>query len=184
MTDLYRLLSRAVISNKNGTLPMRTLQTTHLYAEVRDDVEHFEPYGFTSEPFADAEALTVSLDGERSHTIAAVVTDRRYRPINLADGEVCVFDDLGRKVYLARDGIVVDGVSSPVTIRTSATVEIDAPTVHMTGNLDVDGNITAKGEVNDLSGDGGSSMSGMRAVYNGHAHQHGEPTTSTPNLGM
>ena len=181
------MLSRAVVSAKDGSRRLRTLQTTHLFGEVREDVEHFEPYGFTSEPHVDAEVLAVSLDGNRDHTIAAIVTDRRYRPVSLADGEVVVFDDLGRKVYLSRAGIVVEGVSSPITVHTTASVEVDAPTVHMTGNLVVDGNVTvggnvtAGGQVNDLSGSGGSSMSGMRSVYNGHTHQHGEPTTSTPN---
>lgn len=184
ISSLARMLSRVVVKMKASGLGMRTLQTVHLGGEVRNNVEHFEPYGFTSEPFADSEGVAVSFDGDREHTVVIVVADRRYRPVGLKDGEVCIFDDLGRKVYLTREGIVVDGVSSPVTVRTSASVEIEAPTVHMTGNLKVDGNITAVGQINDLSGNGGSSMSAMRGVYNSHTHVHGDSSSNSPTQKM
>ena len=181
---LSRMMSRAIVTMKDGSNALRKLQTLHLGNEVRNNVEHFEPYGFTSEPHLNAEVLTVSLDGDREHTIAAIVTDRRYRPVGLKDGEVCVYDSLGRKVYLSREGIVVEGVDSPITVKTSASVEVQAPTVHMTGNLIVDGNITAKGQINDLSGNGGSSMSGMRGVYNSHTHVHGDSSSQSPTQKM
>ena len=142
-----------------------------LDGDVRQPVEHFEPYGFTSEPLQDAEALAVSLGGDRDHTIALVATDRRYRPVNLKDGEVVVFDDLGRKVFLSRDGIKVEGVASPVTVKTTASVLVDAPLTKCTGNLEVGGNIVAGGEVKDKGGS--FSMSGMRATYNSHTHNGG-----------
>ena len=182
--SLFNLLSRAVVVLKEGSRGLRKLQTLHLAEELRNNVEHFEPYGFTSEAHVNAEALTVSLDGDRDHTIAVVVTDRRYRPTGLADGEVCVFDDLGRKVFLSRSGIVVEGVDSSVTVRTTAAVDVDAPTVHMTGNLIVDGNVTAKGQINDLSGNGGSSMSAMRGTYNAHTHVHGDSSSNSPTQKM
>jgi phage gp45-like len=43
-----------------------------------------------------------------SHPIVLVVGDRRYRLKNLQDGEVAIYDDLGQKVHLTRDGIRVD----------------------------------------------------------------------------
>ena len=151
---LSRMMSRAIVTMKDGSRALRKLQTLHLGNEVRNNVEHFEPYGFTSEPHLNAEVLTVSLDGDREHTIAAIVTDRRYRPV------------------------------SPITVKTTASVEVQAPTVHMTGNLIVDGNITAKGQVDDLSGNGGSSMSGMRNVYNSHTHVHGDSSSQSPTQKM
>lgn len=115
--------------------------------------------------------MAVSLGGDRDHTIAVLVTDRRYRPVNLKDGEVVVFDDLGRKVFLSRDGIKVEGVNSPVTVKTTASVLVDAPLTKCTGNLEVSGNIVAGGEVKDKGGS--FSMSGMRATYNSHTHNGG-----------
>lgn len=138
----------------------------------------FEPYGFTSEPHVGAEAIGLALGGDRDQTLAVVVTDRRYRPTDLKDGEVCVFDDLGRKIYLSRDGIRVEGVSSPVLVNTSASVTVDAPLTKCTGNLEVGGNIVAKGDIKDKGG--AYSMAGMRGTYNGHTHNGG----ATPDQKM
>ena len=141
--NLKALINRATLSAKNGARKLRTLQIQLLGGDIRESVEHFEPYGFTSEPHVGAEAIGLALGGDRDQTLAVVVTDRRYRPTDLKDGEVCVFDDLGRKIYLSRDGIRVEGVSSPVLVNTSASVTVDAPLTKCTGNLEVGGNIVA-----------------------------------------
>ncbi|MBS4768127.1 phage baseplate assembly protein V [Turicimonas muris] len=169
--NLKDLINRAVVSAKNGSKKLRILQVQILGGDIRESVEHFEPYGFTSEIHPGAEAVAISLGGDRDQTLAIVVTDRRYRPTGLKDGEVCIFDDLDRKIFLSRDGIRVEGVSSPVTVSTSASVTVDAPLTKCTGNLEVQGNIVAKGEVKDKGGS--YSMSGMRATYNGHTHNAG-----------
>lgn len=171
--ELIDLVTRGVLTAKNAARKMRTVQTVLFADDVRDDVEHFEPYGFSSEAKTGAEVLAASLAGDRSHTIAVIITDRRFRPTGMKDGEVVVFDDLGRQVYLKRDGIFVEGKDSPVTVHTSGNVVLDAPLVKTTGDLEVAGNIVAKGTVNDLSGNGGSSMSAMRSVYNTHTHNGG-----------
>ena len=150
--NLKDLVNRAVISAKNGARKLRTLQIQLLGGDIREPIEHFEPYGFTSEPHPGVEAIAVSLGGDRDHTLAVVVTDRRYRPTDLKDGEVCIFDDLGRKIFLSRDGIRIEGVSSPITLSTNGSVTIDAPTIKCTGNLEVGGNIVAKGDIKDKGG--------------------------------
>lgn len=169
--NLKDLINRATVSAKNGARRLRTLQVQLLGGDIRESVEHFEPYGFTSEPHVGAEAIGLALGGDRDQTLAVVVADRRYRPTDLKDGEVCVFDDLGRKVYLSRNGIRVEGVSSPVTVKTSASVTVDAPLTKCTGDLEVGGNIVAKGDIKDKGGD--YSMAGMRSIYNGHTHNGG-----------
>ena len=77
--------------------------------EVRDDLEHVEPYGFTSEPLDDEqpEAFAAFFGGDRSHGIVFCIADRRYRLTKLKAGEVALYDDQGQKVHLTRDGIVV-----------------------------------------------------------------------------
>lgn len=167
--NLNNLINRAVVSLKNGANKLRTLQIQLLDGDIRQPIEHFEPYGFTSEAKTGAEALALSLGGDRDQTVAVVVTDRRFRPTGLKDGEVCVFDDLGRKVYLSREGIKVEGVSSPVSVKTIASVTVDAPLTKCTGNLEVGGNIVAKGDIKDKGGS--FSMAGMRSTYNGHTHK-------------
>ena len=55
MNLVTALINRAVVGTKNGARKLRTLQIELLDGDVRQPVEHFEPYGFTSEPLQDAE---------------------------------------------------------------------------------------------------------------------------------
>lgn len=146
---LWNLVARGRLTGKDGSKAMRTIQTELFAQDIRDDVEHFEPYGFSSEPLLGAEPLTVSFSGNRDHTVAICVADRRYRIKGMKDGEVAIFDHLGRKVHITQGGIVVDGKSSPVTVTTSSTVSVkgskitlDAPVVQVTGKMVVAGDVT------------------------------------------
>lgn len=104
---LGNMIARGTVAASNAATKMQTLQMRLLAKEVKDDVEHFEPYGFTSAPASGAEGIALFLDGDRSHGIVVVVADRRYRLTGLATGEVALHDDLGQKVHLTRAGIVV-----------------------------------------------------------------------------
>lgn len=154
------LVARGTVAAVNAATKMQGLQVRLLAGEVKDGVEHFEPYGFTSHPNAGAEAIAAFFDGDRSHGVVLVVADRRYRLKGLAAGEMAIHDDQGQKVHLTRSGIVVDGGGHTVTIQ-------NAPLVTTDGNLHVNGNIVADGDISDHTT---KSMAGMRAVYNGHHH--------------
>lgn len=191
---LLGLLSRGTVSAKDGSKPMRTIQAMLLDEDVRDHVEHFEPYGFTSEPHINAEALIASLGGERDHSIAVIIADRRYRLKALKDGEVALYDDLGRCVFLKRDQVLIEAVDAPVLIHTTgslsadvgtvATIKagekivLDSPTVECTGS------VLARGDITDLNGSGGRSMSSMRSTYNSHTHVHGDSFSNAPTQKM
>lgn len=112
--------NRASVVRADSSPKMQALQVVVYAGDVRDGVEHFEPYGFTSCP-ADApsdgrgaEAVVVDLGGCSDHPVAIVVGDRRYRLTGLAKGEVAIHDDQGQKVHLTRDGIVVEGTTITV----------------------------------------------------------------------
>ena len=181
---INRLFDRGRITDVDGTRAMRTVQLEGLYGDIRDDVEHFEPYGFTSEPHVGAEVLMMSRGGDRDHTIAVCVADRRYRPKGLKPGEACLFDDLGRRVFLLRDKVLIEGVDSPIEINTTNTITLKGSKIILDAPVEATSTITAKGDVTDNSSSGGRSMSGMREIFNGHTHHHGDPKTSTPNQGM
>lgn len=101
------LLARGVVSVVNASAKMQVLQVKLLAGEVKDGVEHFEPYGFTAHPRPGAEAAAFFFDGDRSHGIVVCVADRRYRLTGLQQGEVALHDDQGQKLHLTRDGIVI-----------------------------------------------------------------------------
>ncbi len=167
---IFDLISRATVRSKHPERPMRTIQSEHLAGDVREDVEHFEPYGFTSEPHLGAEVLAASLNGDRNHTVAIIVSDRRYRIKNLKDGEVAIYDDLGKLVILKREELLIDAKDSPVTILSGSKVTIKAPEVIVdAANSTFTGNIKAAGEIEDKKG----TMSAMRSTFNSHTHNGG-----------
>lgn len=169
---IANMLARGKVSGVKASTKMQTLQLALLDGEGKDRLEHYEPYGFTSHPFAGAEAAAVFLDGDRSHGLVLVVADRRYRLTGLAQGEMAIFDDLGQKVHLTRAGIVV--VAPTVTVQASTKVRMETPLLEVTG------------QIKDLCDSTGKTMAGMRAIYNGHSHHendvHGE--TNAPSQAM
>jgi len=164
------LLARGTVAAVNAASKMQGLQLRLLAGEIKADVEHFEPYGFTSNPNAGAEAIAAFFDGDRSHGVVLVVADRRYRLKGLAAGEMAIHDDQGQKVHLTRSGIVIDGGGHTVTIQ-------NAPLVTTDGNLHVNGSIVADGDISDHTS---KSMLGMRNVFNAHRHAGG----ATPDSAM
>lgn len=172
LTLLRGLLGRGVVESVDDTPMMRTVQAEFLPGDVREGLEHFEPYGFTSRVKQGAEAIGAFFNGDRSHGVVLVTADRRFR-LHVEEGEVAVFDDQGQKVVLKRDGILVETpknltatvggnalatVSGTTTLKSGA-VTIDAPSVHITGTLSVDGHISGAGGL-AVSGGSGAAVTG------------------------
>jgi len=131
--------------------------------------EVFQHYGFTSRALAGAEVIVVR-DG--NHIVVVAEDDRRYR-IALEGGEVAIFSHEGDKVHL-RNGRVIEVVTETLLIKASAKVRIESPQLEATG------------EIIDLVEGTGRTMSGMRSIYNSHAHpenDNGGPT-GQPNQVM
>lgn len=130
MEQRIRLMAgRAIVRLVNDAAKAQELQLELLADEVQDGVERFQQYGITSHPHAGAEALVVFPAGLRSHGIAVVVEDRRYRLTGLQAGEVAIYDDLGNVVKLGRDAISVEAVSKLDITAPEVTVTADSATI-------------------------------------------------------
>ncbi len=138
LDDIQRLLSpfarrianfaaRAIIKSVDDSKKMQLVQLSLLDVETRDAVEHFQNYGFTSRPAVGAEAILLSLGGHRDHGVAIVVEDRRYRVLNLDEGEVAVYDKTGSKIVFKKNG--------------------DIEVTPSSGKMKVTGSIEASGDV-------------------------------------
>lgn len=170
--SLRNLISRCTVALASAGSKLQTLQIRMLAGEVKDSVEHLEPYGFTSHPHAGAEGVAAFPGGDRSHGVVVVVADRRYRLQGLKTGEVALYDDIGQCVHLTRAGILIKGAGLPMVITDTPKLRVEAP-------------IECTGDITDNTESGGSSMAAMRAVYNNHDHPGDSGgTTSKPNQGM
>ena len=165
--DLQRLLAPlrrriALLASRGFVLldyegeGLRRLQVGLLAGETRDQVEHIEPYGFTSRPHPGAEVVVVALGGQRDHCLVLQAADRRYRLRTLEKGEVALYTDEGSSIILRRGGVIA--------IKAQGGLELE-------GDLHVSGEITATGDV----ADGAGSLQAFRDIYNLHSHQeHGD----------
>ena len=116
-------ITRGVLVKTNDDPLMQEVDVNLLHDEDKTGVEHWQPYGFayhakgpTTEKDGrkrHAEAIAVSVTGNRSHPVVIAIGDRRYR-VKVKEGEVALYDDLGQVVHLLRDGIVL---RSPKKIR-------------------------------------------------------------------
>jgi phage baseplate assembly protein V len=105
-TRVYMTSGRAIVARTDDDKWMQRVQARVLSNETKDDIEHFQPYGFTSHPKPGAEALIIFIGGNRTHGIAPVVDDRRYRLRHLEPGEVALYTDEGTSVVLKRGKVV------------------------------------------------------------------------------
>jgi len=133
VTRVANTVARAVIKNVDDSKKLQLLQLAILSGETRDEVEHFQNYGFTSHPKAGAEVVIVCVGGRRDHALAIAVDDRRYRIRNLGIGEVAVYDHTGTSIVLKENGDIDLTPSSG--------------TVNLTGSLNVSGDVAADGDV-------------------------------------
>lgn len=119
------LVGRGVVNTTDDSTQIQLSQVSLLDGEVRDEIERFQSYGFSSNPREGAEAVVVFVGGRRDHGLAIQVDDRRYRIRNLESGEVAVYNDTGAKIVLRSSGdieitpptgkvIALAGSSNPV----------------------------------------------------------------------
>ena len=165
------MVARAVVTSIADAGKIQSAQVKLLDGEVRDGIEILHQYGVTSIPPGKPEGLYFSVGGDRDHGVLICVADRQFRLKGEAPGEAALYDDLGQKVHLTRDGIVIDGAGKPITLTNTPKVRIEA-------DLDV------TGEIKDRCDTGGKTMAGMRSTYNGHNHNETNSVTNAPNQAM
>ncbi len=98
------MVARGVLRAINDAGGLQIVQTALLEGEMRDEVERMQNYGMTSHPHPGAEAACVFPTGNRDHGLAVAVDDRRYRPKQLAEGEVMVYSSFDQFLHLREDG--------------------------------------------------------------------------------
>jgi phage baseplate assembly protein V len=168
--SMNNIVARGIVALVQAAGRIQRVQARLLSGEIKDDVEHIEPYGFTSHAKPGAEHVTLFLDGDRSHAVAIVVSDRRYRLQDLPDGAVALYDSSGTHV-------VLDGQGG-VEVTAATRVRIACPLVEVEGELRVNGNIVATGHIADQGG--AKTMADMRSAHNAH-RGHNLPG-STPDV--
>lgn len=107
--------------------------------------------GFASDLPVDTQVVMLPIGGRATNMVIIASSDAPV-VVKAGEGETVIYDQFGHEIRLGKDGI------------------------KMIGNVDVDGNVTATGQVSDIQG----SLAEMRQIYNAHAHpSDGAPPTNT-----
>jgi phage baseplate assembly protein V len=141
---MRNLFARGVVALVDAGRKLQGLQMRLTADEVKDGMEHFEPYGFTSNPQPGAEGLAVFLGGDRSHGVVVCVSDRRFRLQALESGEVALYTDEGDRLHFKR-GRVIEVETLTLKVSAGEAVEFDTPVIRTTGRIESDGDQIAAG---------------------------------------
>jgi phage baseplate assembly protein V len=159
---IWALVARAVVRTVDEGGARQTLQLELLTGEVRDRVERFQQFGFYGRPPAGAEAVALFISGDRAQGIVVAVEHRDERPMDLADGEVCVRAAGGTEIRVRADGTVL--------VRAGAGVRVEAAQLEVTGDIVAGGNVR----------DGAGTLAAVRDTYNLHTHPETGAVTGPP----
>ncbi len=165
---LQLLLGRAIlkaVANAGLTQRLRI----KLYADEEfGDVERFQEYGMETYPETEAEAVAGFLNGNRHHGIVLVVHDRRYRPLNLGEGDMMLYTrqndkndstpGKGHRIWLRdNEDIQTDArnvnawARSRHYTRAEGDVLVETPNMVINGNVTINGNLTVSPGAGDVS---------------------------------
>lgn len=137
-------LVRGVLALVGVGSKMQSVQMQLTADEVKDDMEHFEPYGLTSNPHPGAEGLTAFINGDRSHGVVLCISDRRFRLQALKTGEVALYTDEGDFLHFKR-GREIAIETLTLSVKAATGVNFDTPLIRTTGRIEATGDVVAAG---------------------------------------
>jgi phage baseplate assembly protein V len=141
---IANILARGAVALGNSASKLQSLQLRLLAGEIKDNMEHLEPYGYTACPLPGAEALAGFIGGDRSHGVVIVVADRRFRLQGLKPGEVALYTDEGDRIHFKR-GRILDIETVTLNVKASDSVNFDTPLISTTGRIESAGDQVAAG---------------------------------------
>ena len=141
---MRNILARGLVALGNSASKLQSLQLRLLAGEVKDNVEHLEPYGFTACPKEGAEALVGFIGGDRSHAVVIVVADRRFRLQGIKPGEVALYTDEGDFIHFKR-GRVIEIETVTLNVKATDSENFDTPLITSTGRIESAGDQVAGG---------------------------------------
>jgi phage gp45-like len=115
---VMNMVARAVIQGIKDDGKIQKLQLTVMADEVLDGVDRIQEFGFSSTPPVGAQAVLLSLGGNRDHCVVIATEHGPARPQGIAAGESAVYSVGKFIVKVCNDKIQVgkDGVFETVVV--------------------------------------------------------------------
>ena len=108
------VVARGVVKRVDDSKKVQRVQVDILDGETEDDVEHFQPWGFsfTPDPTPSTEAMLLAVGAERSHTVAVCVQDGSKRPKSAAPSTGGIYRNSKWVVFVDASSVVHIGAET------------------------------------------------------------------------
>lgn len=166
--QIANLISRGVVSLVNPASQMQSLQMRLHADEVKDGMEHVEPYGFTAHPHPGAEGIALFFGGDRSHGVVINVADRQFRVVELEAGEVAIYTD-EKDTLIFKRGNVVELTTKTFRVNAETAVEVNTPTFTVNASSSAQFNTPEIAAAGLIVSDGDQIAAGVSQVE--HLHE-------------
>lgn len=174
--SMRSLISYGVVTSINDAGGAQTATVTTGDGVIRADVEVMQPFGLSAVPPADGVTTVVlEVGGDPSNLVVLPLANPSTRFGGLGAGETVVYAGDGTRVHVKPGGIVeVWGVDVTVNAQTVTINAAGGTTIN--GDVQVNGNLTASGDVIDAAG----PLSRLRNHYDAHTHTDDGGSPPTP----
>lgn len=150
---------RALLKKVNDDGDQQLVDYTGVHGEEHTEVLRLQNYGYTSVPPADSEGVIHGL-ASRDMPVVIGMEHPPSKPKGLKPGQTMVYDQKGTKVFLDNEGNLTVEANEIVTIKKAKevkietadavsiktpTVNIEATTLNVKGDIKHQGNITSTG---------------------------------------
>lgn len=143
---IVSMIARCIITAVDDSGKIQMVQIRTINGVVRDNVERFQDYGFTSVPHIDSEGFVSFVNGNTGHGLIVKIDNRTYRLKGLENGEVALYtdedqEDHKHRIHFKRGGII-EVLANQVVINaaTKARIESDTIEIHAKTELNLDCN--------------------------------------------
>lgn len=97
------LVGRGILMAVNDSQKIQQMQITLLADEVKDQVESFAHFGFTSNPPPNSEIIMLSVGGSRDNGVVIASENRESRLKGLEPGESALYNISGKYIWMKKD---------------------------------------------------------------------------------
>lgn len=94
------MIGRAVLTAVKDGESIQQVQVKALSGESLDKIQHFQNFGFTSNPPTGTEGIILCLGGNRENMVVVATDNRDFRLKDLAPGESAMYNKNGKYVKL------------------------------------------------------------------------------------
>lgn len=201
---IQALFGRGRVTFVDDSGPVQRMQVRLNALEVPDNRDRVAEFGFTSNPPAGTDVVTLHTAGNRGGGTVFATNHQASRPRGLMPGESMLYSEDGKQVYMtASRGVFITAKGQDVVVNDAANVVWNCSgdfTLNLGGKFKVVApggsafetpRLAATGDIQDQSASNGETMAVMRANYNSHGHsvanvQRGDATitSETPTVPM